>query len=578
MARYRWARIVGSLLAFSLAAAACGGDETGFVPAIIEDTSVDEADTGASDAEAPADAAEAAPDAGADEATDDGPADLGQVTVGEAANCAADAPPLERGTFAPSGDFSYAISIALNSLNPHDDQTPATFAYYSWIYEGLVRQDTDGSVVPWLARCWETNDDGSEVTFYLHEGVTFHDGNPFNADAVAANVQFVKTAGPPQVIPPVAGQLGIVDTVEAVDEHTVKFTLKAPGEILLLSGLIRNSGLMVSPDVLGDAAASPIGTGPYMWASSNPDFTQNDLVAYADYWQPGLVGLETVRLEAAIDQVARLDSFNAGQYDAAVMRLNDLDLLTTGDTSRNSTVRIGFVVADWTGEQIPQLANREVRCAMAHALNRAGIVAQLNDPDAANNQFATGPSDYAYIEDLDVPGFNMASARERFAASGEEVFTFTNGHLPGGFWPIVSSAWGTALAELGITMQNEALDPPTGGEMFGRLARGAHPVQIIPFNEPNALMSLVARTGAAAFNPSGVSPDGVAELVAAARSKNFADGEADVEAAWKIMLEECIFIVNHTLTTVVAYQDNIGGVRHTQGLPIHFWPQGVTKG
>lgn len=562
---------MAALLAVGLTAAACGGDETGFAPAIVEDQPTD--DTGAAPAE-PGDgeAPEPAPLEEEDES-----ADLGQVVVAEGANCAAEFPPLDPGTFAPSGDFSYAISIALNSLNPHDDQTPATFAYYSWIYEGLVRQDTDGTVVPWLARCWETNDEGNEVTFYLHEGITFHDGTPFDADAVVANVEFVKTAGPPQVIPPVAGQLGIVDTVEAIDEHTVKFNLAGPGEILLLSGLIRNSGLMVAPASLGNAAAAPVGTGPYSWSGSNPDFTQNDLVAYAGYWQPGLVGLETVRLEAAIDQVARLDSFNAGQYDVAVVRLNDLDLLTTGGVSDNFTVRIGFVVADWTGEQIPQLANRDVRCAMAQALNRQGIQAQLNDPDSANNQFATGPSDYAHIDDLDVPEFDIEAAKARFAATGEEGFTFTNGHLPAGFWPVLSSSWSTALAELGITMQNEALDPPTGGEMFGRLARGAHPVQIIPFNEPNALMSLVARTGEAGFNPSKASPDGVVELVAAARGKSFADGEADVAAAWKIMLEECIFIVNNTLTTVVAYQDGVEGVHHTQGLPIHFWPHGVTK-
>ncbi len=573
MTRSRWTRAIALLFAFGMAATACGGDETGFAPAIVEDTSTAEAAPVDADEQRDADDTESA----TAEEEDNESADLGQVVVAEAANCAADLPPLAPGTFAPSGDFSYAISIALNSLNPHDDQTPATFAYYSWIYEGLVRQETDGTVVPWLARCWETSDDGSEVTFYLHEGITFHDGTPFNADAVVANAEFVKTAGPPQVIPPVAGQLGIVDTVEAIDEHTVKFNLAGPGEILLLSGLIRNSGLMVSPASLGNAAAAPVGTGPYAWASSNPDFTQNDLVAYADYWQPGLVGLETVRLEAAIDPVARLDSFNAGQYDAAVVRLNDLDLLLAGDFSSNFTVRIGFVVADWTGQQIPQLANREVRCAMAQALNRQGITAQLNEPDSVTNQFATGPPDYAYIEDLNVPEFDIDAAKARFAATGEEGFTFTNGHLPGGFWPTVSSAWSTALAELGITMQNEALDPPTGGEMFGRLARGAHPVQIIPFNEPNALMSLVARTGEAGFNPSGVSPDGVVELVAAARSKNFADGEADVAAAWKIMLEECIFIVNHTLTTVMAYQDNVQGIHHTQGIPIHFWPHGVTK-
>ena len=573
MTRSRWIRGLALLMAFGLAATACGSDEGGTLvpPAIVDDAG---------------DSDDAAPTPGEDEpaeptveTTPEEPeqAELGQVVVAESASCAADTPPLEPGTFAPSGDFSYAISLALNSLNPHDDQSPATFAYYSWIYEGLVRQEADGSVGPWLARCWETSDDGSEVTFYLHEGVTFHDGTPFNALAVVANVEFVRSAGSAQVIPPVAGQLGIVDTVEAVDEYTVKFNLAAAGEILLLSGLIRNSGLMVSPAALGDAAANPIGTGPYMWSSSNPDFTVNDLAAFADYWQPGLVGLETVRLEAAIDQVARLDAFNAGQYDVAVVRLNDLDLLVTGGVASNSTVRVGFVVADWTGEQIPQLANREVRCAMAQALNRQGIAAQMNDPESVNHQFATGPSDYAYIDDLDVPEFDIEAAKARFAATGEEGFTFVNGHLPGAFWPVISSAWGTALSELGITMQNEALDPPTGGEMFGRLARGVHPVQIIPFNEPNALMSLVARTGTAGFNPSGSSPDGVIELVTAARGKDFTDGENDVAAAWKILLEECIFIVNNTLTTVVAYQDGIEGVHHTQGLPIHFWPHGVTK-
>ncbi len=577
MTRSRWTRALALLFAFGLAAAACGGDETGFAPAIVEDAATDDAgaDAAPADADEPADADAAEPAAVEEE--DDEPADLGQVVVAEGANCAADLPPLEPGTFAPSGDFVYAISLPANSLNPHDDQTPATFAYYGWIYEGLVRQNADGSVVPWLARCWETNDSGTEVTFYLHEGITFHDGAPFNADAVVANVEFVKTAGPPQVIPPVAGQLGIVDTIEALDEHTVKFNLKGPGEILLLSGLIRNSGLMVSPASLGDAAASPMGTGPYAWSESSPDLTQIDLAANADYWQPGLVGLETARLVVAIDQIARVDAFNAGQYDASVVLLNDLDLLITGDVTSNFTVRIGFVVADWTGQQIPQLANREVRCAMAQALNRQGIQARLNAPGSENNQFATGPSDYAWIDDLDVPDFDIEAAKARFEATGEEGFTFTNGHLPAGFWPVLSSAWGTALAELGITMQNEALDPPSGGEMFGRLARGQHPVQIIPFNEPNALMSLVARTGEAGFNPSKVSPDGVVELVAAARGKNFVDGEADVAAAWKIMLEECIFIVNNTLTTVIAYQDGVDGVHHTQGIPIHFWPHGVTK-
>ena len=141
----------------------------------------------------------------------------------------------------------------------------------------------------------------------------------------------------------------------------------------------------------------------------------------------------------------------------------------------------------------------------------------------------------------------------------------------------VSNGRAVVAAEIGITMNNEALDPPSGGEMFARLAQAQYPVQIIAYNEPNALMSLIARTGEANFNPSGVSPDGVVELVASARTKSFADGEADVAAAWKIMLEECIFIVQQTLPTFIAHGEDMQGVEHVTGVPITYWPHGVRK-
>jgi ABC-type transport system substrate-binding protein len=217
---------------------------------------------------------------------------------------------------------------------------------------------------------------------------------------------------------------------------------------------------------------------------------------------------------------------------------------------------------------------------MAGALNRDGIqAAGNNDPVSAIKQFAASSADYAYIDDLASPDFDLEAAKALFDSTGEEPFTFKNGHIRGGFWPATSSAFATALAELGITMENEVLEPNSAGEMFANLAKGTYPVQIIAYNEPNALMSLIARTGEAAFNPSGVSPDGVDELVASARTKSFEDGEADVAAAWKILIEECIFIINNVLTTSLGYDpDDVQGVNHTGGIPISYWPHGVTKG
>ncbi len=571
MRNSKWMRLLAVLLSLTMVAAACGSGDDGGDTASDADT---ETTTDDSSAETDTEPAEE-PDEGGEEADIDDA--LGTLEVDEeAANCASDVE-LEVGEYNPGPALNTAISVGLGSgINPHNDQAPAQISYYGWVFEGMVRQDTDGTVVPWIAKCWDRNDDGSVITFFLHEGVTFHDGSPVNAEAVKANIDFIKAGEPPQVLPPVKGQMGIVSSVDVIDELTVQFTLNGPGEALLLSGLIRNSGFLVAPSALGSAGENPLGTGPYKVESINADNTQLDLVANDAYWQPQLVGAESVKIVAMNDAQARVDGLNAGQFDIVVINAPQVEEVPAFST--NTTVRVGFVVADWTGETIPALANRDVRCAMGQALNRVGIQEAFRAPaESANNQFAVGPNDYAYIDDLDVADFDLEAAKEAFAATGEAGFEFNNGHLPQGFWPVVSSAWGGALAELGITMNNEALDPPSGGEMFARLARGEYPVQIIAYNEPNALMSLIARTGEASFNPSKATPDGVLELIESAKGKSFEEGEADVAAAWKIMLEECIFIIQQTLPTFIGHGADIEGVKHVQGLPITYWPHGVRK-
>ena len=562
MANSRLMRLLAALLALAMIAAACGSDG--------DDNAEADTDTGT---ETSAQAADDEPDTELDEVDDVGTVDVDE----EAANCASSVD-LEVGDYNPGPNLEVGLGFQLTGgFNPHNNQAPAAFTYYSWLYEGLVRQDAGtGEIVPWLAKCFEVSDAGDQITFFLHEGVTFHDGTPFNAEAVVANIEFIKTAGPPEVLPPVAGQMAQVDTVEAIDDLTVQFNLNSPAAALVLSGLIRNSGLIVSPASLGNAAANPAGTGPYTLVSENADHTEIDLAGYADYWQPQLVGAETASITGGLSAQARLDGVISKQFDLATINNNEQDLVPAFST--DISVRIGFVVADWLGEQVPALANKDLRCAMAAALNRSGIVEAIGQsPESAIRQFAVSPTDYAYVDDLESPEFDLELAQSLMDASGEEGFTFSNGHLPAGFWPVTASAYSGALAEIGITMENEALDPPGAGEMFARLARAQHPVQIVAFNEPNALMSLIARTGEAGLNPSKVSPDGVVELVNAAKGKSFADGEADVAAAWKIMVEECIFNIGYALFTTIGHQENITGVDHVQGIPVTFWPQGVRK-
>lgn len=529
---------IALLTAVIFVSAGCGGDE-------------DDADGAAS-------AAGAADDDG--DAGDDAPDDTAE------------------GEYNPVGTLRIGNRIAVNTLNPFDDQTPATFSFYAWTYEGLVRQEPDGSFASWLAEGWEVSDDGMTITFTLHDGVTFHDGEPFNADAVAANIDFVKTGPADQVIPPVAGQLANIESVEVIDELTVALHLVTPSPTPVITWLARNSGFMVSPNALGNAAAEPIGTGPYVYNAddSSADLTHLVFDANPDYWRPADVGVERVEMDVVNDNPTRRQAFEAGQYDIVTDNLA-LGPPAVGRQIIGPATIISFTVIDWQGEVIPELANRDIRCAMAEAMNREGLVAQLGQsPESVRYQYQGDPEAYAYIDDLDVPPFDIESAKANYEAAGGEGFTFRNGYLGNTQFGNASEAWAGGLNELGITMENEPFDPPTGGEMFGAFLEARYPIQTIPINEPSPLLTLAQRgLPDGTLNPSGAVPDGVAELVESALAKSPEDAEDDVAAAWKIMLEECIWIPYFVLEDGWEVQDGITGLERVAGIPLHYWPQGV---
>lgn len=130
----------------------------------------------------------------------------------------------------------------------------------SLIFDRLVVQDADQSFHPHLADSWEEAPDGMQWIFHLKKGVTFHDGEPFNAAAIAA------------WIPDFAGTdneylVGAIDKVETVDDYTVKFVMKHPEPNLLfnLSSVFMGIPAPKAYKELGDnfGVTAAIGTGPY---------------------------------------------------------------------------------------------------------------------------------------------------------------------------------------------------------------------------------------------------------------------------------------------------------------------------
>ncbi len=116
---------------------------------------------------------------------------------------------------------------------------------YQKVYETLIVPDMDMNIQPNLAKEWEQLD---ELTweFKLEEGVTFHDGAPFNAEAVQKTFERLLD---PETASPQADKIGMVEEVKVVDDYTVQFILSEP-YAPLLSILAANEGSIISPELI----------------------------------------------------------------------------------------------------------------------------------------------------------------------------------------------------------------------------------------------------------------------------------------------------------------------------------------
>src|SRR5262245_40131694 len=136
------------------------------------------------------------------------------------------------------------------------------------VFDRLVEHNEKLEIVPRLAERWETSADGRAWTFHLRKGIRFHDGSPFNAEAVKFNID--RALNPDNRL--LAGRFayGGVQSVEVAGEHTVRVITKEPVGALLNNMADSGFGAIQSPKAVKEAPASgivPTGTGPFKLGS-----------------------------------------------------------------------------------------------------------------------------------------------------------------------------------------------------------------------------------------------------------------------------------------------------------------------
>ena len=260
------------------------------------------------------------------------------------------------------------------SLDPVNMTSAPAATVGEHVVERLIYMEEDGSLTPMLATSWESNDAGTVWTFEIREGVEFHDGEPLNAEAVAANLQrFVN----PDVGAAYAFLLGTVEEIEAVSEYELQLTLAEPFAPIL-SHLSHSFIGIVSPAQLeglgpDETFEIPIGTGPYEMVEWNRG-EDIALQVNESYWgdQPQI---PNVNFRFIPESSALIVALETGEVDAMmrvppqeVSRLEDDPSIEVVRESSVRTIYIGF-----NNEKEP-FDDERVRLALNYAVDKEAIV------------------------------------------------------------------------------------------------------------------------------------------------------------------------------------------------------------
>jgi len=283
------------------------------------------------------------------------------------------------------------------------------------IFEGLLTVDTEMKLLPNLATSWERID-ATRMRFKLQSGVKFHNGEPFNADAVVASVKRVVD---PEARASVISYLDTLAGAEAQDPQTVDIITKGPDPIVQR----RMSFLMIgpseiltkSPDTLTD---KPIGTGPYRfveWSKGQRLILQ----ANDEYWGPRKPTIKEVEYQPRKEATVRVTAIKAGEAhvaesigpeDAGTLPTEQIvsGLMVEGMQLRPTVIR-GLT------------ADARVRRAISHSIDRETLIKSIYGQygEMPNGQ-VFGRTSFAYDTTMrDIP-FDLEQAKALLKEAGAE--------------------------------------------------------------------------------------------------------------------------------------------------------------
>jgi peptide/nickel transport system substrate-binding protein len=357
------------------------------------------------------------------------------------------------------GALRVGLIVDAATLDPHLSGSKVDRQVYHNMYDPLFVLDEKLQLQPNLAESYQTPDPKTLI-LKLRQGVKFHDGTAFDAEAVRVN--FDRMANDAKSVR--KGEVANIGSAEVVDPLTVKLNLKQP-DSTLLAGLTDRAGMIISPAALKklgpDLERNPAGagTGPFEFV----EWVKDDhilLKRNESYWAKDVPYLDQIRYRPIPDDTVKLQSLQAGEIDVMDYVAPRNVSVAKGDSSL-VVVDVPSLAAFWymLNTTRPPFDNKALRQAVTYAIDNEAIVrgVWLNVGVPANGPIS--PSSWAYDDTIKPVKRDLAAAKAKLAEGGMPsgfTFSFNTDNTPLSVQE--AEVVKAQLAEAGITMNVNVLD------------------------------------------------------------------------------------------------------------------------
>lgn len=459
-------------------------------------------------------------------------------------------------------DIAIALDSDITSLDPQGHNDTKSEAVSFLLFNRLFRLNTDFEYVPDLAESWEQPSD-TEWVIKIKEGVMFHDGSEMTSEDVKFSLE--RSIEQPKV----EHVLAEVESIEIVDDYTVKITTKTAFAPFLYS--LVHAGASILPKAYvesGDEFANPVGSGPYEfveWVSGDKVVVKKN----PNYFDADNMGQsEMITFKVIPEGASRTIALETGEVDV-VQALPTMDMNKVVDNSdlklyEKGSTRVDFFAMN--NEKEP-FTNQKVRQAINYAINKEAIMAVAIEGAGIEAKSVLAPSMLGYKGSE--YSYNIAKAKELLAEAGYADGFTTSITTSGDARKRIAEIIQANLMEAGITAEINMLE---WGTFIDMAMKGEHETLILGWTsnpDPDATLTPLYYSGnIGGFNFSRINDEKLDNLIITARE------ELDLDTRKEIYNEFHTYIMDQAPIVPLFVKNNIVGA-HKDLKGVELSPQGL---